>query len=636
MLNHLVNKRFTALILAAFSLGSPAQENLDGKYTTNKVFQLLEDLGPGSMSREAPKAKYFAINLNPFVVTDYQTNGSVFSLNESVFMTDNSLMSGKENIGVQLVADEISRMYGVKFDAVSSLAGLTLYVKMNIEQARSILEHKAVSSIEQIRPESWLDIETNISQSLNSMKTSFMDIIDNHGETTSWAKRAVNADSGSGSLNNFYLVDGNFLDYSSIAYDVNIIEKFDTNTDAWDAGSGRNHSYHIAGLVGARANGRGVVGINPGQPLKTFGISPFRSFHEQGNPNAITQGPGSVIYALNLALMHAEDRNEFAVLNLSANFRNDDGISPHLQPLAFNQHLGVRLRIASNRFMITQSAGNMRESERWQLRANSCARAYHYQGGPRENDGIIVAGGIDQQGAVAIDDAGDESSTYGSCVEAWAPAKDIISFDKNGWLAKLTGTSFAAPITAAIASRYGNAQTRPIEREAYIMKNLRATGFTDPSGRAVRKVFYTSPRHQNIPEKINARAITATGPNIQNLQYVTDGKFISPNYWNANSPAGSVIFDLGSRRKVTGIRLTMRSSAPPQTPNPIDFKIFTSDYVGMGYMADWQLQAQHTEPYQADLAPVYVPVNATGRYFMIDGINHGSWLAYSEIEFYGH
>lgn len=167
------------------------------------------------------------------------------------------------------------------------------------------------------------------------------------------------------------------------------------------------------------------------------------------------------------------------------------------------------------------------------------------------------------------------------------------------------------------------------------MNNLRHTGYYDPHGRPVMKVFYTNTEDQRIPKKVNARPIYASGPNERDAQFMVDSKFISPNFWNAHGHEGKVIFDLGRERNVTGIRITLRSSAPYQTENPVKFTVRTSPYWhSIPDLMPWRLVGEHVERYQADMAPVYIPIQRSGRYFEIVGVNRASWLAFAEVEFY--
>ena len=208
----------------------------------------------------------------------------------------------------------------------------------------------------------------------------------------------------------------------------------------------------------------------------------------------------------------------------------------------------------------------------------------------------------------------------------------MTSVDPNGTSVRVSsGTSYAAPIAAAIASRYGNSQTRPIEREGYLVANSMPTGYSS-SGLPINKVYYAKPGAPSVPARLPIVGAAST-TSSSNLASVYDGKFsdLSYGFWSAGANLGSITVDLGSIKTVTGVRLTLRSSA---SDSPVDFSLHggTSTISGpFSHIRYW------TESTHEDLAPVYIPVSNVGtRFLKIDGNNWYSWLAYSEIEVYGY
>ncbi|ODV88874.1 hypothetical protein CANCADRAFT_16776, partial [Tortispora caseinolytica NRRL Y-17796] len=64
---------------------------------------------------------------------------------------------------------------------------------------------------------------------------------------------------------------------------------------------------------------------------------------------------------------------------------------------------------------------------------------------------VIVAGNLDQNGLRAT---GTNGSSYGPCVDIWAPGSVILSTIPNGKLGYMSGTSMASPHVAGVAATY--------------------------------------------------------------------------------------------------------------------------------------------------------------------------------------
>lgn len=217
----------------------------------------------------------------------------------------------------------------------------------------------------------------------------------------------------------------------------------------------------IAGLVGAKKNGLLTRGINPGQPLILVTSNSYGGF---------------IPFDVDRAAALAELSGDFGVLNVSMNPDIQGGMSSDFLK---------SFRRASNRFLITQSAGN---NELYDVCKYSygwlTSQGWSYQ----TNDAIIVVGGLNKQGGRMTQgyhhhpsdpSPGVVRSNWGACIEVDAPAENLKSLDPKGAgsLRVSSGTSYAAPIVAAIASRYGNMATRPITRELTLqsMPNLLVT-----------------------------------------------------------------------------------------------------------------------------------------------------------------
>lgn len=433
-------------------------------------------------------------------------------------------------------------------------------------------------------------------------------------EIVPWYRGAVNVNDLAWNGQNVYMIDY-ALDNPGLVGELSVAYRFNLNSTSINTGL-RYHATHVAGVIGASANNALTRGVSPSQLIYSFGLK--AGFNVADFDSLIDE-----------AVRKAEVQNHHPALSISYNS------AVGLENLfAYNKSTGKKLRVASNRSLVVESAGNNDRS--------ACDVSFGYPSNThRNNDGILVVGASTRTGArmtggfnpVSGINAPVEASNYGACVEVWAPGHEITSPSPDGGTRVATGTSFAAPIVAALATRVGNANTRPIIREQYIKNHRVNTGRFDPSGLPIMKAWHVGesglaslPQHLPI-----VAAYSAT--NMANIGSLYDGKYTDMAYgfWNAMGNWGSVVVDLGAVRTVKGVRLTLRSSGSNQ---PVGFQVFggtTSMYTGFTHAVDF------VEPYQEDLAPIYIPVpNRAARYLYIAGNNNASWLAYSEIEVYGN
>ena len=97
-----------------------------------------------------------------------------------------------------------------------------------------------------------------------------------------------------------------------------------------------------------------------------------------------------------------------------------------------------------------------------------------------------------------------------------------------------------------------------------------------------------------------------------------------------------MVIDLGAAKNVKGVRIHIRSSAED---GQLDFAVHGGNTINL---TGPDTPSIPTNPiaYQtvfdlADLTAHYIPLNGNYRYLMIEGHNHNSWLAYTEIEVHG-
>lgn len=566
-----------------------------------KPLKLLNKNGFEQRSFSSTDSLY-RIHLNPFVLQKIEME-----------MTAAGINNAPDDSGIQRsvrhVAERILSQYNIQIDSITSWVAPVINARMRQSEAEKLILLNEISGIYEE------DREKNIA----SFSQAAGDVYEGN-ETISWIKSATNTNDSITTSNKYYLIDQSAEAHPN---EINFVE---INNDVTP--SDRNyHVIHIGGLIGGMRNNSLVRGINPGQPIKLYGMAGT-----------------DPVSKLDQALRSADINDDFAVSSVSINMPPGTN-----NILAWNKSIGWALRAASNRFFIALSSGNFYGGVPGQVDSpDACNHAYNYQGSSRVNDGIMVVGGLDRNGARWA--GGDwelqptywdanysfqvQGSTIGPCIEAWAPAHEITSTSSLGGIRVSSGTSYSAPIVAAIASRYGNSQTRPIEREAYIRNSLQSTGYVE-GGIPLKKVVYTAPAIHSIPKRLPI--VSATSPtNPVNVHTVYDGRFYDINsYWNAGAPWGEITVDLGSIKTVTSVRLTMRSHLTPD--NGALRRVNFAVWGGSSSNAVNTHLAYFDEPDHSDLGPVHITLPTTStRYVKIQGNSHDSWLAFAEIEVYGY
>lgn len=186
------------------------------------------------------------------------------------------------------------------------------------------------------------------------------------------------------------------------------------------------HGTHVAGIIAAKANGFGVVGVAPGFPLVSLKVLDFTG-----------SGPLScVIAAIDLVTMHAD---KIDVVNLSLGcYMCTSNIL----------HNAIKNSVAAGVTYIV-AAGNEADDA-----SNSIPGAYPEVitvSAIGDSDG--ECGGNGPPTSDGLDDTFASFSNYGSVVDIAAPGVDIISTYLGGY-AMLSGTSMAAPHVTGAAALY--------------------------------------------------------------------------------------------------------------------------------------------------------------------------------------
>ncbi len=195
----------------------------------------------------------------------------------------------------------------------------------------------------------------------------------------------------------------------------------------WADGSG--HGTHVAGIIGAKNNGRGVVGVAPGTPLYAVKVL---ADNDEGRWSW-------VICGLNWAA-----KAGLTVANMSL-----DGPSNEDPSRCTNSALHQAICNATDRGLrIAVAAGN--NSRDATLYAPAMYPEVTTVSALSDSDGC--AGGLGPPIQGDPDDSLASFSNDGSAVDVAAPGVGIRSTWKNGGYKTLSGTSMAAPhVAAAIA-----------------------------------------------------------------------------------------------------------------------------------------------------------------------------------------
>jgi len=174
--------------------------------------------------------------------------------------------------------------------------------------------------------------------------------------------------------------------------------------------------------------------------------------------------------------------------------------------------------------------------------------------------------------------------------------------------------------------RYGNQNTRPLEREHFLRANAQYQG--NIAGYPARFVKYGNSMDKLLRHNISGIWSPQTTSNISVLYNGNYG-----DMWNAGGNYGSIVIDLGSEKNVSHIRVTPRSSVALSEVYPLHFAVAPASTAYGNFSGAWQY---FNYPKHGDMAPLTIPVYGMNtRYIVLDAYNYGSWLAYSEVEVYG-
>lgn len=250
------------------------------------------------------------------------------------------------------------------------------------------------------------------------------------GETLPWGVRAVWQGSDISARGNFasdtyaFVIDSGVL---SSTGDLNLASTSSWHR-SWISGEtaftdGNGHGSHVAGTIGALANGQGVVGVAPGANIVSLKV-----FDSSGGGASYS----SIIDAINHAV---------AVINNNGLNKNKVVINMSLGG-GFSSSLDTAVKNAANqniRFAV--AAGNDgKDADGYSPAAAG------------DHPNVFTISAVDSQYKMASWSNWDQITSTDTVddLDLAAPGVSVLSYYRNGQLATLSGTSMAAPHVAGL------------------------------------------------------------------------------------------------------------------------------------------------------------------------------------------
>jgi subtilisin family serine protease len=245
----------------------------------------------------------------------------------------------------------------------------------------------------------------------------------------------THADLGPNIWTNFDEVPGNRVDddHNGFVDDVHGVD-LSTTARSQNLSDGLGHGTHVAGIVAAAQNGRGVVGVAPRAKLM---IVKVLSATGAGTTGGVAQG---IRYAV---------ANGARIINLSL---GGDTPDPRL-------NAAIREAAAANVLVVTSAGNNSRDIDRKPSYPASIAAP-----------NLITVAATEPQDGRGIDPA----SNFGRLdVQLAAPGADILSTANTGGYVLKSGTSMAAPMVSGVAALMASANPRisAVAMRALLLQN---------------------------------------------------------------------------------------------------------------------------------------------------------------------
>jgi Subtilase family len=203
-----------------------------------------------------------------------------------------------------------------------------------------------------------------------------------------------------------------------------------------------DHGTHIAGILAAQINGKGIAGVNPKMTLWSWELVDGSQFSTGDDPT--------------IAVM-ADHRINPKIINISQTFpRGTEREADALEAMLFG---GNKRRGAHNVRLIVAAAGvdrnakdepegiSIEESYKCRL-VPACWSQAHEQKGPRNLISVVA---LDRKGEQVLQIGGKKGSNYGFMFDV-AAVGEVTSTMHGHWIGTLAGSSMAAPYVTGLAS----------------------------------------------------------------------------------------------------------------------------------------------------------------------------------------
>jgi hypothetical protein len=248
---------------------------------------------------------------------------------------------------------------------------------------------------------------------------------------------------------------------------------------------GSGHGTHVAGIIGAKDNDRGIVGVAPGARLWSVKVL--------GANNAGTVS--SIICGIDHVTLNA---GVYEVANMSLSFTDpdvaDDGACGQASNRLVDQmHRAICASVAAGVTYVA-AAGNLCEDAKYRAPAAFdeviTVSAMVDTDGMPGGDGPGVANAPNACGIPAsqnpnADDHASASSNWGADVDIAAPGVRILSLQSGGGTAEKTGTSMATGYVSGAAALYlaTHSGASPAQVRAALLAEREAVALPgDPDG----------------------------------------------------------------------------------------------------------------------------------------------------------
>ncbi|MCX2727008.1 S8 family serine peptidase [Thermomicrobium sp. 4228-Ro] len=254
--------------------------------------------------------------------------------------------------------------------------------------------------------------------------------------------------------------------------DLNVVGGYDcTGSGSWVDRHG--HGTHVAGIIGARDNGIGVVGVAPGARLwavKVFGDN----------------GTGYVSWLICGLNWVAANAGTIKVANYSGGASGSD--TPNCGGSSDPLHQAV-CRVVQAGVTLVVAAGNDGRDA-----SNTVPAAYP--------EAIAVGAIVDTDGkpgslgpgtSYGADDTRASFSNYGPAVDFYAPGYAILSTVPGGGYQRWSGTSMAAPHVTGAAALYlaQNPGASPSQVQSFLA-SIGEAGFWDSFGQRLVRADWSN------------------------------------------------------------------------------------------------------------------------------------------------